>query len=39
VESHEAAALRWVPLAASHDLDLEVDQLALAKYLRVYGDK
>jgi 8-oxo-dGTP diphosphatase len=38
VESHEAAALRWVPLAASHDLDLEVDRLALAEYLRVYGD-
>jgi 8-oxo-dGTP diphosphatase len=38
VENHEAASLRWVPLTASHDLDLEVDQLALAEYLRVYRD-
>lgn len=38
MESHEAASLRWVPLTAFHDLDLEVDQLALAEYLRVYGD-
>ena len=38
MESHEAASLRWVPLTASRDLDLEVDQLALAEYLRVYGD-
>ena len=38
VECYEAASLRWVPLTESHDLDLEVDQLALAEYLRVYGD-
>ena len=38
VESHEAAALRWVSLTASRDLDLDVDRLALAEYLRVYGD-
>jgi 8-oxo-dGTP diphosphatase len=38
VENHEAASLRWVPLTPSHDLDLEVDQLAVAEYLRVYGD-
>ena len=38
VQNHEAAALRWVPLTASHDLDLEVDRLALAEYQRVYGD-
>jgi 8-oxo-dGTP pyrophosphatase MutT (NUDIX family) len=38
VESHEAASLRWVPLTASHDLDLDVDRLALAEYQRVYGD-
>ena len=38
VENHEAAFLRWVPLTASRDLDLEVDQLALAEYRRVYGD-
>src|SRR5439155_22620814 len=37
VENHEAASLRW-PLSAWHDLDLEVDQLAVAEYLRVYGD-
>jgi mutator protein MutT len=38
VENHEAAFLRWVPLTALHDLDLEVDRLALAEYLRVYGE-
>jgi 8-oxo-dGTP pyrophosphatase MutT (NUDIX family) len=38
VENHEAASLRWVPLTASHNLDLEVDRLALAEYQRVYGD-
>jgi 8-oxo-dGTP diphosphatase len=37
VENHEAASLRWVPLTAPHDLDLEVDRLALAEYQRVYG--
>jgi mutator protein MutT len=37
VENHEAAALRWVPLTAAHNLDLEVDRLALAEYQRVYG--
>jgi hypothetical protein len=30
LENHEAASLRWVPLTAPHELDLEVDQLALA---------
>jgi 8-oxo-dGTP pyrophosphatase MutT (NUDIX family) len=39
VENHEAASLRWVPLTASHDLDLEVDRLALAEYQRVYRDR
>jgi 8-oxo-dGTP diphosphatase len=38
VENHEAASLRWVPLTASHQLDLEVDRLAMAEYQRVYGD-
>jgi mutator protein MutT len=38
VENHEAASLRWVPLTALHELDLEVDRLALAEYQRVYGD-
>lgn len=38
VENHEAAALRWVPATAPHDLDLEVDRVALAEYRRVYGD-
>jgi len=32
VENHEAASLRWVPLTAPHDLDLEVDRFALAEY-------
>ena len=38
VQNHEAASLRWVPLTAPHDLDLEVDRLALAEYQRVYRD-
>jgi hypothetical protein len=38
MENHEAASLRWVPLTAPHDLDLEVDRLALAEYQRVYRD-
>ncbi len=37
-DNYEAAAVRWVPLTAPHDLDLEVDRLALAEYRRVYGD-
>ena len=37
VENHEAASLRWVPLTAPHDLDLDVDQLALKEYQRLYG--
>jgi 8-oxo-dGTP diphosphatase len=37
VENHEAASLRWVPLTAPHNLDLEVDRLALEEYQRVYG--
>jgi hypothetical protein len=36
MENHEAASLRWVPLTAPNDLDLEVDRLALAEYQRVY---
>jgi mutator protein MutT len=36
MENHEAASLRWVPLSAAHDLELEVDRLALAEYQRVY---
>jgi 8-oxo-dGTP diphosphatase len=38
VENREAASLRWVPLTAPHDLDLEVDRFALAEYQRVYRD-
>lgn len=38
MENHEAASLRWVSLTAPHDLDLEVDRLALAEYQRVYFD-
>lgn len=37
MENREAAALRWVPVSAPQDLDLEVDRLALAEYQRVYG--
>jgi 8-oxo-dGTP pyrophosphatase MutT (NUDIX family) len=37
MENHEAASLRWVPLTTPHDLDLEVDRVALAEYQRVYG--
>jgi mutator protein MutT len=37
LENHEAASLRWVPLTAPHDLDLEVDRLALAEYQRLYA--
>ena len=36
LENHEAASLRWVPLAAPHELDLEIDRLALAEYRRLY---
>lgn len=36
IENNEAASLRWVPLAAPHELDLEVDRLALAEYQRLY---
>ena len=38
VVNHEAASLRWVPLNAPRDLDLDVDQLALAEYVRLYGE-
>ena len=37
VENHEAASLRWVPVTAPHELDLEVDRLAVAEYQRIYG--
>jgi hypothetical protein len=37
MKNYEAASLRWVPLASPHDLDFEVDRLALAEYQRVYG--
>ena len=37
ITNHEAASLRWLPLSESHVLDLDVDRLALAEYLRIYG--
>jgi len=37
IETREAAFLRWIPLAAPQDLDLDVDRLAVGEYLRVYG--
>jgi 8-oxo-dGTP pyrophosphatase MutT (NUDIX family) len=37
IANHEAASLRWLPLSAPRALDLDVDRLALAEYLRVYG--
>jgi 8-oxo-dGTP pyrophosphatase MutT (NUDIX family) len=37
LQNREAASLRWVPLTAPRDLDLQVDRFALAEYQRVYG--
>ncbi len=37
IENHEAAALRWVPLAALQHFDLEVDRFAVTEYQRIYG--
>jgi 8-oxo-dGTP diphosphatase len=37
MENYEAAALRWIPLAALQHFDLEVDRLAVTEYQRIYG--
>ena len=34
---HEADSLVWVPLAEPSRLDLDVDRIAVAEYLRVYA--
>ena len=38
IRSHEAASLRWLPIAEPERLDLDVDRLAVAEYRRVYQD-
>lgn len=37
LQPHEAEALLWIPLNALSPLDLDVDRMAVAEYLRVYG--
>ena len=36
MESHEAEAVLWIPLNALSSLDLDVDRMAVAEYVRVY---
>jgi mutator protein MutT len=36
MQSHEAEAVRWIPLNALSLLDLDVDRIAAAEYVRVY---
>lgn len=36
IENHEAEALVWITFDALHQLDLEMDQLAVREYVRVY---
>lgn len=36
MQPHEAEAVRWIPLNALSPLDLDVDRMAVAEYLRVY---
>ena len=38
IENHEAEALLWIPFDHLHQLDLEMDQLAVREYMRVYPD-
>lgn len=37
LQRHEAEALLWIPLNALSPLDLDVDRMAVAEYLRVYA--
>ena len=37
INAREADALRWLSLDAAHDLDLDVDRLAVKEYGRVYS--
>jgi len=36
LQPHEAEALLWIPLNALSPLDLDVDRIAVAEYVRVY---
>ena len=36
MRSHEAEAVLWIPLHALSSLDLDVDRMAVAEYMRVY---
>ena len=36
MQPHEAEAVLWIPLHALSPLDLDVDRMAVAEYLRVY---
>jgi len=36
MQPHEAEAVLWIPLRASSALDLDVDRMAVAEYVRVY---
>lgn len=38
ITHREATALRWLPVRAPHELDLDVDRFAVMEYRRVYGD-
>lgn len=38
IRSREADALLWLPFTSVQDLDLDVDRIAVAEYLRVYAD-
>ncbi|HKY09216.1 MAG TPA: NUDIX domain-containing protein, partial [Candidatus Binatia bacterium] len=37
VQPHEAEAVQWIPLNALSLMDLDVDRIAVAEYLRVYA--
>ena len=36
MQPHEAEAVRWIPLHALSPLDLDVDRMAVAEYVRLY---
>jgi mutator protein MutT len=36
MDAREAEAVLWIPLTASSSLDLDVDRIAIAEYLRLY---
>ncbi len=38
IENHEAEALLWIPFDDLDQLDLQMDQLAVREYIRVYID-